>query len=341
MKIQQLYPAACGGLGPDVSPDRIISEEKIDGHRALLHAGADLDRTYLSGRRLSAKTGLITEKGLNVPHLNEVNRIFKGRGLGLTILDGEVVLPGRPFEDVQSVMGAGHETAVLRQDDTGLIHYRVFDILFYNGKDLRDLPLHERRDWYSMLCSELSLVHVTPVVWSPRLDEYFGLITDAGGEGTVEKDLDALYGKGWRKRKKEFTFDVVVTGFTEGAGKYQEMIGAVQFSCYRDGKLVEVGQCSGMSDGNVYWCDADGKVVKANSPGSRIRRERLPVQPEGTRAWFSQHREKLIGSVIEVRCNGITKHERLRHPQFYRVRPDKDKAQCAMPKEQVKTCKES
>lgn len=334
MEIQQIWPASCGGLLKSTKPGRVIAEEKIDGHRGLMHVGRDLDRMYLTGRRLSAKTGIITEKGQNIPHLAaHVHAYFKEKALGYTVLDGEVVLPGRPFEDVQSVMGAHPDTAIGTQRNTGAwMHYRVFDILILYGCDVRDRSLEERRQLLNLLVQEIGHEYMSPVVQAADRAEFFKRIVEAGGEGTVEKDLDAPYGCGWQKNKKAMTYDVVVTGFAQGQGKYREMVGAVQFGAFRDGKLVNVGQCSGMSDGNVWWSDAVGNTVRPNSEGSRIRASKVVPQPEGTRAWFSQHREGLLGKVIEVKCNGVTKHGALRHPQFYRLRPDKAAEQCSMPK---------
>jgi hypothetical protein len=106
------------------------------------------------------------------------------------------------------------------------------------------------------------------------------------------------------------------------------LTGAVQFGAYIDGELKNVGQCSGMSDGGVFW-----RGGEPNRSGSWIE----PIsqhQTEGTRAWFTVHQQELIGTVIEVRCNAVTKAGALRHPQFVRTRPDKDAALCGRPTEQ-------
>lgn len=339
MKIpMEIMPAGCKGLKGYGD----IAEEKLDGHRGLVHFGGGLDRMYLTGRNISKVTGRITEKGLNVPHLNDVfARAAKLLSSGYTVLDGEVVLPGRPFEDVQSVMGAKPAKAIARQATTGLVQYRTFDILYRDGVDVRDKPLSER-----LTILREVLIAAPGFVNFPRrialgpeeagLQEFHdGILAEPGGEGTIIKDLGAPYGKGWRKYKKEVTYDVVITGFEDGAGKFKEMIGAVIFGVYKDGELVTIGRCSGMSDGDVRWEEAPGRPGAPNRKGSYIVRENHATQAEGTRAWFTMNRAKLVGTVIEVRCNGLTNHGKLRHPQFHRTKSDKSARQCVMPADQT------
>lgn len=329
MKPMQIGPVRCDGIGK--KPGAVIAEEKIDGHRGLMHIGGELDRMYLTGRGISVHTKEYTERGLNVPHLNAAHEIAKKAGLGYTILDGEGVMSGQPFEHVQSVMGGLPETGIAFQEKHGPLTYRVFDALIVDGKDIRALPLRQRHAGvYRLLQMLTGACNIERVRWNENctLDEMYERVVAEGGEGTVEKDLDAAYGVGWRKRKKAMTFDVVVMGFTQGVGKFKQMVGAVQFGAFIDGKLTSVGQCSGMSDGRVDW-----KGGAPNRDGSWI--ELLSgAQPEGTRAWFTANQHTLVGRVIEVKANGVTKHGALRHPQFVRVRNDKDAAQCGRPTEQ-------
>ena len=56
---------------------------------------------YLFGRTVSKKTGLLTEKSANVPHIIEAfHDIPNG-----TILIGEIYYPGKTSKDVTSIMG--------------------------------------------------------------------------------------------------------------------------------------------------------------------------------------------------------------------------------------------
>lgn len=310
-EIKQIKPPSCDGK---VYPDEVVfAEVKIDGHRGLLHFGGDLDRAYLTGRRLSKKTGLFTEKGLNVPQIQyAVTMALETslKGYGYTVLDGEIVVPGMNFEYIQSIMGSKSDRAIDVQRVNGWAEYVVFDCLFYNGRDLRGLPRVERRIVAMDVVDELSQSYpgISFVPWRIAdvpgdRAEYFKEIVAAGGEGLVVKSRWGKYGVGQKKMKAEKTYDVVITGFTKAkkgkTGKFEGMIGAVKFSAYQNGELVEIGQCSGMDDA-----------------------QRVDLTTR--QSWY-------LGKVIEVKANGITKHGRLRHPQFLRLREDKAAEECIAP----------
>jgi len=328
-----LYPKKCRDK---VREGRILLvEEKFDGHRGLIHLGKDLERGYLTSGRTSSLTGKPSENGLCVPHLLELSQErCISADYGYTVLDGEIIIPGHPFESVQSVLGSLPGTAQEWQRKNQMAKFCAFDILFFNGDDVRDLPLGDRKNllFLALLTvgnSFMEGVDFLTVCKREDAQSRFDSIVSAGGEGVILKERDGEYGVGWEKWKKEETYDVVVTGLQPGAGKYCDLIGAVLFGAHdHNGKLIPIGKCSGMSDGNVHWCDSEGNTVAPNSPGSRVR-PRDGEQPEGTRAWFSS--PGVVGKVIEVKCNGLTEHNHLRHPQFVRVRHDKNPTDCLLP----------
>ena len=48
-----------------------------------------------------------------------------------------------------------------------------------------------------------------------------------------------------------------------------------------------------------------------------------------TREYFTRNKDRLIGSVIEVKANDIMKDTgKLRHPRYLRMRSDKNPEQC-------------
>ena len=47
------------------------------------------------------------------------------------------------------------------------------------------------------------------------------------------------------------------------------------------------------------------------------------------REYFTEHKDELLGSVVEVKANGVMKDSgRMRHPRFLRMREDKAPEQC-------------
>lgn len=139
-----------------------IIEEKFDGTRALVYFLSQevLDKeynTFLSeagfcrvfSRRISKKTGFYVENTDSLPQIRELDR----PELAGTILDGEMFIDGLPFKEVSSTLNCLWDKAIDRQIEKGFITFHAFDILFYQGIDLRKLPL-ERRKFYLHLAVE-------------------------------------------------------------------------------------------------------------------------------------------------------------------------------------------
>jgi ATP-dependent DNA ligase len=121
------------------------------------------------------------------------------------------------------------------------------------------------------------------------LSKVFPDIDDPDVEGWVAKAANLLDMWKW---KPELTIDLVVSGFTDGAGKYVGDAGALILSTV-DG--YEIAKCSGMTDDIRSSIDA---------------------------SW--------VGKVVEVKYQTVTRYGRLRHPRFVRVREDKPAAECTV-----------
>lgn len=285
----------------------IILQEKYDGWRFLIHFGKGLDRTYMSGRRISSKTGKFSEKGLCAPNLHAPAWMQK---MGYTVIDGEVLPPvGRQFRDISGIMNVEPSDAAERIAEIGPPRYVAFDLLFFNGADLRGMPQAYRTGKLEELFDPaLSLRgrHSWELaqIFTDNLEARYDKFVDDGGEGVILKDADALYGKGWVKVKRCSTLDVICTGFTKAkhgiTGKYDDLIGAIEVSAYRDdGSLVEVGQVSGFTD--------------------------------AMRIAVTKNKNKYLGQVMEIKAQEMAK-DRLRHPRYKRWRPEANPKDATMVK---------
>ncbi len=307
MEIKQLDPARAKHVS-DKRLDAIwedsseyVAEPKVDGWRYLLHLGDELARPHLTGRRISKETGVFSEKGLYVPCL------WPSKELGYTVLDGEILPPvGAGFRDLASIMNSDPETAARAIEQLGPPRYVVFDVLFRESEDMRDLCQLDRSHAASGVVRFLQHDLITMIPRVPATREAYDSIVGSGGEGIILKRIDAAYGEsgGWIKCKRFSTLDVVVTGFTDAkhgiTGKYVGQIGAAIVSVYlSDGSLITVGQVSGMTD--------------------EIRLD------------MSQRKGDWLGVVIEVEAQEFGK-DRLRHPRWGRARPDADARTCTYAK---------
>lgn len=278
-----------------------VAEEKFNGWRYLMHYGGDLDRVYLTGRRVSEKTGLLSEKGEQVP---QIWPVFE-KGMKYTVLDGEIFPPdGASFHDIAGIMNADIDVAQATIARLGPPTFMVFDIVFYQGEDVRKKMQIERRKILEeafTVAGNNPLIRIVPQFRPDKM--LFTEIVNRGGEGLVLKDLSAEYGEGWVKVKREHTLDVVVTGFTEArfgrTGRIFGQIGALVVSVYSGDTLVEVAQVSGMDD--------------------------------ATRLEITQNKSEWLGRVVEITAQEWGK-DRLLHPRFMRARPDVDPRSCTFAK---------
>jgi bifunctional non-homologous end joining protein LigD len=136
--------------------------------------------------------------------------------------------------------------AALSDGKTANLIYFVFDALFLDGQDLRNLPLRERK---ARLQQALQAAG-KKVERRLRYVDHFETAGDAvlqsacrmSLEGIVSKKLDSPYrsgrGEDWVKSKCRAGHEVVIGGWTGEAGQLRSLLVGV----YRDDKLVYVGR---------------------------------------------------------------------------------------------------
>lgn len=302
--------------------DNWIAEEKFDGSRyvmQILETG-----NVLTSRRNSVKTGKNVDKTGNVPHITGI----KYPSLYGTIIDGEMTAPGKDFTKVLKIMGSLPEKAIEVQKEIGKAEYWAFDILFYKGKDVQGEPYEVRRKLVCEVVEEMrkqSKEVMKVEVWTGEEKRaIYGKILAEGGEGIILKNKAGIYEQGersknWVKVKKTMTDDVVIVGYTEAKKWYAEpgckghddvlypkgkttkffdngWIGAIRFGKYQGKEVVEIGQCSGITD--------------------EMREE------------FTKNGKKYIGKTMEIVAQLRFKDGGYRHGNFVRLRPDKDPKDC-------------
>jgi len=278
-----------------LNDDNYVAQEKLDGMRAVIHI------TEVGLRIFSRSAGVDDpsrplEKTSSLPHLAALT--FPS--LVGTVLDTEILIAGK---DCAELSGTIHKKDIGLENR--LVMAFVFDILQLNGVNVTGKPLQERIAMLESLKTELVSEHVVFLPWARLSDDkqsiYQRILAD-GGEGVMLKRLDAVYVEGgrpsnnWYKAKKSATFDCVILGFTKGAGKFATRIGAVIFGQYRNGKLIQLGQASGMSD--------------------------------SVRGLMSKYPEQYLGRVAEIKGMERLKSGAIRHPQYVGIRNDKRPSEC-------------
>lgn len=187
---------------PFDDPDWLY-EVKWDGYRAI--AVIDKDSAELISRN-------------NIPFdkYYPINKLLKDWRIN-AVIDGEiVVLNDKGTSDFGALQN-------WRSEADGNLVYYVFDILWYEGKDLTQLPLEQRLAiLQSVIPTDDDRIRQSKSFAANGV-EFFEAAEKIGLEGIIAKKASSVYtsdlrSKEWLKIKVQRRQEVVIAGFTKNAG---------------------------------------------------------------------------------------------------------------------------
>lgn len=216
---------------PPPGPARWLYELKFDGYRMLARIDAR------GGVRLFTRSGNDwTEK------LPTIAQAVKGLGLRSTWLDGEITADGdNGAPDFQRL-----QNAFDRRSTTELV-YTLFDLPFHAGRDLRAVPLTERRAALQALWAPAEGGKLRfSAAFEARASDLVASACKIGFEGVIGKRADAHYRSGrssdWIKLKCSQRQEFVLGGFTEPRGS-RSGLGALLLGVHdHQGRLLYAGK---------------------------------------------------------------------------------------------------
>lgn len=198
----------------------------------------------------------------------------------------------------------------------GRLQYQLFDLLWYNGYDIRSMPLQQRR-----LLLQSIIPQNSPLQFSDAVKEkgtvLFDHMRQRGLEGMIAKKIDSEYkeavrGMEWLKVKTHLRQEVVIGGFTEPRAS-RKYFGSLLVGVYDGDEFVYVGHSGGgIPDAQRKELHQKlQKLERASSPFITKPKPNAPVH------WVSP---KII---CEMSFSEWTSEGLMRQPKFEGLRADK------------------
>jgi bifunctional non-homologous end joining protein LigD len=285
-----------------------IYERKFDGERCI---------TYRSGGSVRLMTRNRQDVSATYP---EIAAALAGQAAADFVIDGEVVALHRgatSFTRLQQRLGVRAPSAELVK--TVPVVYFIFDVMRVGGRDVRELPVPERKQVLKDLLTYGGPLRFT--VHRTRTGAaYWAEAQRSGWEGLIAKRAASRYTGGrsrdWLKFKAENNQEFVIGGFTDPQGS-REGFGALLIGYYdEDGTLAYAGKV-GTGFDQAVLASLHQTLSGLEQPQPPFGRGALP------RSGVHWVRPELVG---QVGFSEWTTAGQLRHPRFLGLRRDKDPA---------------
>jgi bifunctional non-homologous end joining protein LigD len=283
-----------------------LYERKFDGERCM---------AYRSGDRVRLMTRNKQQVNGTYP---ELAAALAAQDCADFIVDGEVVAfeNGRTsFERLQQRLGVRNPGADLRAAVP--VYFYLFDVLWANGRDVRELPLRQRKQVLRQILSFGKAIRFT-THRTNNGEAYYAYACASGWEGLVVKRADSPYrpgrSKDWLKFKCQEGQEFVIGGYTDPKGA-RTGFGALLLGYYDpDGRLAYAGKV-GTGFDEATLASLARTLSELERPQSPFDRGALP------RTGVHWVEPKLVG---QVAFSEWTRAGELRHPRFEGLRRDKD-----------------
>ena len=288
-----------------------LFEVKWDGYRSLAVLNKKGEATLMS------RNNLPFEKYYPI---NDALKKWKMDA----VLDGELlVLNDKGISDFGTMQN-------WRSEADGNLVYYIFDVLWYEGKNLMGLPLRDRQAvLQSIIPSDNDHIRQSKTFDANGID-FFAAAERMGLEGIIAKKADSVYtsdlrSKEWLKVKVKRRQEVVIAGFTKNEGTGKSFSALVLGVYDKKGDLQFVGKVgTGFSDKLQKEMMAQFKpLISDKSPfdyevdvdkPTRFRPKRMGAKP----TWLKPELVCEVG-FAEVTSDGV-----FRQASFKGMRTDKN-----------------
>lgn len=284
-------------------------EVKWDGYRALGFI----------------KDGIVELRSRNDKSFNEkfypVHEALKNWNVN-AVVDGEVVvLKSNGRSDFGSLQN-------WRSEADGDLVYYVFDVLWLDGKDLREIPLNERKEILRKIIPDGHGIIRLSETFDAKGTEVYESARRMGLEGIIAKKTDSLYHSGarttdWLKIKVNQRQEVVIGGYTHNVGS-PKPFSALLVGVFEKGKLIYTGKIgTGFKDLQMremlrQFAPYETKKAPFDTVPEYNKPSRFNPRPSKASVVWLQPKLICEVSFTEMTSDGV-----MRHPSFEGMRSDK------------------
>lgn len=220
------------------SDSRFIFEPKIDGHRLIYSQVDGVVRLYTRHNNDCTR---------QYPEINGSTCALFPHDI---VLDGEIacVDPATGNSDFEAVMArfqARKANKITSLSVSQPATFVIFDVLQYNGEDLRRLPLMARKEILAQIPLPSASFGIVPYIEGAG-EALFEQIEARGMEGVVSKRKDSVYETGrrsdnWRKVINWSYADVFITGYRKEEFGWLAAVPTIDNAKMRPAGIIELG----------------------------------------------------------------------------------------------------
>ena len=259
---------------------------------------------------------LITDK---FPELHSLKNAYKGN----IVLDGELICfmndRPMPFNVLQTRIGRKNLTKKILE--SAPIAFIAYDILEFDGVDIRNRPQEERRKILEKVQADAMIdeFRISPLISMNEWDDLRNLHSESrsmAAEGFMLKRKNSVYmtgrkkGDWWKWKVDPLSIDAVLVYAQKGHGRRAELFTDYTFAVWNESTLIPFAKAySGLTDAEIVQVD---RFIKQN-----------------TIEKFGPVRTVKANLVFEIGFEGILKSTRhksgiaVRFPRILRWRKDK------------------
>jgi bifunctional non-homologous end joining protein LigD len=248
------------------------------------------------------------------------------------VVDGEIIVV------TEKGLSSFGDLQTWRSEADGELVFYLFDVLWFEGYDLMQLPLTHRKEILRLIAPDTNLIRLSES-FETGATEFFEVAKKMKLEGIIAKKINSKYipgfrSKEWLKIKTEKRQEMVIGGYTKNENTSRQF-SALLMGLYENGDfnfVTPVG--TGFSDkmqieilqklNPFIVTKCPFKIEPEYNKPSRFR----PNPPKAKVTWV---RPKLVA---EISYAEQTKDGAIRHPSFEGLREDKNPTDVTREKEQ-------